>query len=193
MPVKDRPSLSSAFLQGHRQARIIVALEECVAAKGYRAVTVADVVRQAGIARNTFYEAFGSKDECACEAIDRAVAEAVEAMKAAVAEAGREESKEPRVVEVGLGALLKLVEEQPHRARLFLVEGMAAPTVAARRDAGMETFVRVFQGSTPEGLAGLHEMLVGGAARIIAECVTAGRSCVEVEADLREFLLAPFV
>lgn len=190
MPVQDRPLLSSAFILGHRQARIIVALEECVAEKGYRAVTVADVVRQAGIARNTFYESFGSKGECAGEAIDRAVFEAVETMKVAVAAAGVEGVE---AVEVSLSALLRLIDEQPNRARLFLLEGMAEPSVAARRDAGMATFVRLFERSTPESLTGLHEMLIGGTSTILSERLAADQRCVDVESNLRDFLLAPFV
>ena len=45
--------------------------------RGYRAVTVADIVRRAGIARNTFYENFSSKEDCFLAAQDYAVEEAL--------------------------------------------------------------------------------------------------------------------
>ena len=55
------------------------------AEKGLAAVTIADVVREAGVSKRTFYEHFGSKEECFL-ALYRAVsASALTTLKTAVA------------------------------------------------------------------------------------------------------------
>ena len=58
-----RPQLSPEFLAANKERRILDALARCVSRGGYRAVTVAHVVSEAGVARNTFYETFGSKSD----------------------------------------------------------------------------------------------------------------------------------
>jgi AcrR family transcriptional regulator len=75
MPPGRHP-LPREFIAQHQRARIIAALAEETVEKGYRAVTVADIVRRAGIARNTFYENFSSKEDCFLAASETAVREA---------------------------------------------------------------------------------------------------------------------
>src|ERR1700753_3928380 len=48
---------------GHR-ARLISAMAESIADKGYRDTTVADVVRLARTSRRNFYEHFDDRDAC---------------------------------------------------------------------------------------------------------------------------------
>ena len=61
----ERPRISQDFLDQHRRDRLVTALAGCIVEKGYRGTTVADVVSGAHVARNTFYDQFGSKDEAA--------------------------------------------------------------------------------------------------------------------------------
>ena len=44
-----------------------------VASKGYAATTVADLTKQAGVSRTTFYELFDDKEACFLTAYDSAV------------------------------------------------------------------------------------------------------------------------
>jgi AcrR family transcriptional regulator len=60
-----RPRISQGFIRQHQRERLVTGLAHCIEEKGYRATTVADVVAAAGVARNTFYENFASKEECA--------------------------------------------------------------------------------------------------------------------------------
>lgn len=53
--------LSGDFVALQKERRILKAFASLVAEQGYQATTVADIVRRAGIARNTFYETFGGK------------------------------------------------------------------------------------------------------------------------------------
>ncbi len=74
-PPPGRQRLSREFIARHQRARIVTALAEETNERGYRAVTVADIVRRAGIARNTFYDNFASKEDCFLATQDFAVEE----------------------------------------------------------------------------------------------------------------------
>ena len=90
--------------------------------KGYRAVTVADIVSRAGIARNTFYENFSSKEDCFLAAQKYAMSAAL----GRVVEAAGEIDDWPYRVEAGLAAFLAYVAEEPALARTCMVEALAA-------------------------------------------------------------------
>jgi AcrR family transcriptional regulator len=47
----------------HQRERILTAVE-LIAERGYRAVTIAYIVRRAAIARGRFYENFASREDC---------------------------------------------------------------------------------------------------------------------------------
>ncbi len=76
--------------------------------RGYRAVTVADIVRRAGIARNTFYDNFSSKEDCFLATQDYAVEESLARVVEAAADADGWEA----LTVAGLGAFLKYVAER---------------------------------------------------------------------------------
>src|SRR5258705_2525937 len=76
--------LSSEFVVQHQRARIIHGLADEIADRGYREVTVADIVKRAGVARNTFYANFGSKEECFLAASDLAGEEAMRRVAEAI-------------------------------------------------------------------------------------------------------------
>src|ERR1700709_973754 len=76
-PPPGRHPLPKEFIAQHQRARIISAPAEEAVEQGFRAVTVADIVRRAGIARNTFYENFSSKEDCFLAASEFAVKEAL--------------------------------------------------------------------------------------------------------------------
>jgi AcrR family transcriptional regulator len=60
-----RPRISQDFIRQHQRERLVTGLANCIEEKGYRATTVTEIVADAHVARNTFYENFGSKEECA--------------------------------------------------------------------------------------------------------------------------------
>jgi AcrR family transcriptional regulator len=63
MAVGDR--IPADFIAARKSRRILKALAELLDEKGYRATKIADIVRQAGVARKTFYDNFGGKDDAA--------------------------------------------------------------------------------------------------------------------------------
>lgn len=57
-------------LRASQRGRLICAITDCVAEKGYAATSVADVIALAGVSRRTFYEHFSDKEECFLAAYD---------------------------------------------------------------------------------------------------------------------------
>src|SRR6516164_10070200 len=68
-----------------QRARMLDAMVQSVAEKGYARVAVADVVERAGVSRKTFYEQFANKEECFLAAYDDGVDRLLAAIDAALA------------------------------------------------------------------------------------------------------------
>jgi AcrR family transcriptional regulator len=64
-PVKFGDRLPSDFITCQRQQRITKAVAELVTENGYHGTKIADIVRRAGVARKTFYDAFAGKEDAA--------------------------------------------------------------------------------------------------------------------------------
>ena len=197
-PPPGRHLPSRDFIARHQRARIIAALAEETARQGYRAVTIADIVRRAGIARNTFYENFSSKEECFLAAYDHA---STEALRRIVNAAGEVESW-PARVNAGLAAFLRYVACEPALARTCIVEALAAgPAAMERYERAIQLFVPLFRiGRTvsPRGdelPETLEETIVGGIFWILYQRIVMGRleEIEDLHEELVEFSLAPYV
>src|SRR4051812_24329832 len=93
-----------------QRGRMLDAIAETVALRGYGATTVADVVERAGVSRKTFYEHFRDKEECFLVAYDTGVEVLMATMRAG----------EP------IRAYLETLAAEPAFARTFLIEIGAA-------------------------------------------------------------------
>jgi AcrR family transcriptional regulator len=193
-----RHSLSREFIAQHQRARIIAALAAETVEKGYRAVTVADIVRGAGIARNTFYENFSSKEDCFLAACDYAVTEAL----GRVVDAASRVDDWPARVRAGLAAFLEYVAGEPALARTCIVEALSAgPAAIERYERSIQAFVPLFRlgrkaSPNGEGLPDtLEETIVGGIFWILYQRIVTGQ--VEQVEDLLdqlvEFSLTPYL
>lgn len=56
------PRISGEFLNARRRERILRALADLISDRGYFETRIADIVRQAGVARKTFYDTFDGKE-----------------------------------------------------------------------------------------------------------------------------------
>jgi AcrR family transcriptional regulator len=80
-----RPHLSvREELRASQRGRLICAVADSVAAKGYAATSVADVIALAGVSRTTFYEHFVDKEACFLAAYDSGAKAIYDAMVAAI-------------------------------------------------------------------------------------------------------------
>jgi AcrR family transcriptional regulator len=197
MPPGRHP-LSREFIAQHQRARIIAALAEETMAKGYRAVTVADIVRRAGIARNTFYENFSSKEDCFLAASEFAVTEAL----GQIVEAASKFESWPARVNAGLAAFLSYVATEPALARTCIVEALSAgPAAVERYERSIQSFVpllRLGRKVSPQGEElpeTLEETIVGGVFWILYQRIIMGQSeqIEDLRAELVEFSLTPYL
>lgn len=197
-PAPGRHQLSREFIAHHQQARITAALAEEVAAQGYRAVTVADIVRRAGIARNTFYDNFASKEACFLAAQDYAVGEALRR----VIEAATEVDSWQARADAGLAAFLHYVASEPALARTCIVEALSAgPAAVARYEASLQAFIPLFRiGRTvsPHGEElpdTLEETIIGGVFWIVYQRIILGEAeqIEQLRPELVEFALTPYI
>jgi AcrR family transcriptional regulator len=196
-PPPGRQRISREFLVQHQRARIVNALAEETSLRGYRAVTVADVVRRAGIARNTFYDNFSSKEACFLATQDYAVEEALRRVVEAAAEA---ESWEDRLG-AGLSAFLGYVAGEPALARSCIVEALSAGEAARERyEESLQAFLPLLrlgrEASPYDDLPDtLEETIAGGIFWVVYQRIVRGRTD-QIEAllpALLDFALTPYI
>jgi AcrR family transcriptional regulator len=197
-PVPGGQPLSREFISRHQRARIIGALAQETAEKGYRAVAVAAIVSRAGIARSTFYENFGSKEECFLAAQEEAMATALER----VVEAAGTFERWPQRVRAGLSAFLDYVIAEPALARTCMVESLSAGPAAVRHhEESQQAFVsllRLGRDASPEGQRlpeALEEAIVGGVFWIVYQRLASGaeKTVPALLPELIEFTLTPYL
>jgi AcrR family transcriptional regulator len=130
-----------------------------------RSVSVADVVGRAGIARNTFYELFRSKDDAFRHALTAALEAGIEAVGGGA---------DP------VAALVDFVNESPSEARCLLIE---APQGAPDQyEQSLDRIVTEVFGADNE----IGRMVVGGSAAILYRCLEREE---EIDVDgLRAFI-----
>lgn len=191
-----RPQLSPAFVAAHRRRRMIGAMAELCAERGYEGTRVADVVRRAHVARKTLYDNFSGKEELFLAAFDLTLAEA-EAQIAASCDPIANEDWEART-EAGLRTLLEFIAAHPAEARLCLVEAPAAsPQSAARYEAAFEAFIARLRGAaptSPDRPATLEEVLVGGMVWIVRREIRrdAAERAADLFPELAQFVISPY-
>jgi AcrR family transcriptional regulator len=130
-----------------QRERLLVAMADAVAAKGYAHVAVAAVIERAGVSRRSFYEHFANKEECFLAAYDAGVAGLLDAIAEAeeAARGGRDGVPGGLLAaaRAGTEVYLQLLADNPAFARTFLVEVLGAgPDALARRDAVHERFAQ---------------------------------------------------
>lgn len=178
--------------------RIITALVRETSERGFRTVTVADIVKRAGISRKTFYENFTSKEECFLAAQEHAM---LTALNRVVEAAGTHQSW-PRRVRAGLTAFLDYVAEEPALAKTCMVEALAvSPSSIGYYEESQQAFVSLFKvGRDVSSVAGelpetLEEAVVGGVFWIIYQRLVAAdaETIAELAPELVEFVLTPYL
>jgi AcrR family transcriptional regulator len=129
---------------------LIGALAAGVAEKGYAATTIADIVALAHVSKRTFYEHFGSKEECLLALYDHVTSR----LMAIIRSSGNPRQRFPRRIAEGVAAFLSALDSMPLFSRTLLVEMQAAGQRAFR----------------------LRQETLRGFARTIVELVEAGRA-----------------
>jgi AcrR family transcriptional regulator len=184
-----------------QRGRMIEAMVEAVAEKGYAATTVADVVAAAGVSRRTFYEHFSDREDCFLAAYDAGVdillGHLVQEAAAADGLDWRERTRR------GVRAYLDVLAAEPAFARTFLIEVVAAgPRALDRRAEVHGRFVELLRTQLalaradhpelPEVPDAVYAAIVGGVNEVVSGWVREGRGdrLPELEPTLTRIQLA---
>lgn len=192
-----RPELPREFVASHKRRRMMDAVAELTAEKGYEATKIADIVRSAAVARKTLYDNFDGKEDLFLSAVDSTFAE----MRVVVEEACERTngSSEEHGIIVGLEALLNFVAERPAAARMCMLEAISAtPSSARLYDVAMRNFVELLRNGAPTEAdlpETIEESLVGGVAWILQLQIRRGEAdqAPELLPELSQFVLSPYL
>lgn len=196
---RGRHGLSRAFVLSNQRERIIESLAVVCAQKGFPAVSVEDIIVDAGVSRRTFYDLFEDKQHCFACAYDLVFERVFAAFDAAYWAGDR---PWPERMASGLNALLELFAAEPVLARLVIVEVLAAGRGALeRRDAALKRFETFFgpgRVGLPSELAGqqlLARAVVGGLSEALYARILSGDTArlPEIGSDFLYCALVPYV
>jgi AcrR family transcriptional regulator len=165
-----------------QRGRMLEAMAEVVAEKGYAATTVADVIGRAGVSRRTFYEQFRDKEACFLAAYDAGVELLLGALR-------RDDDKEQDPVaraRARTRAYLETLASEPAFARTFLIEVAAAgPAALERREAVHDRFAALLREQLAAARAQLPDLpeppeevylaAVGATDLVVSRLVARGR------------------
>jgi len=159
----------------NQRERLVAAVAEACADKGYADTSVADLTTRAGVSTATFYKLFAGKHECALEAHR----ELLERLLEEVDRAGGKVQGRVAKVRAAVRTVLVLFAADAPTARLLTVEVLAlGPAGAARNDAAVEAFASRLRRDPAGGshASASEWATVAGIAMLIGKRVMAGEA-----------------
>ncbi len=121
----------------NQRERLVAAMAEACAERGYAQTSVADVARRAGVSSVTFYKQFAGKQDCMLAAHRQLLGRLLEEVDLAT----EEESSTGAGVRTAIRTALTLFAADAPSARLLTIEILTAGSEGAKRhDAMVEAF-----------------------------------------------------
>lgn len=158
--------------------RLLEGMGIAVAAKGYAETTIADIVREAGVSRRTFYEHFATKSDCLIALYKAGSMRALSVL----AEAVDPDQPWQTQVEPSLAAYLTYRSQAPALLRMLFVDivGMGPEGLAARAEINRE-IARWIQAATHEEgklpiSTELAMTVIGGINELVLRAIQQGES-----------------
>lgn len=194
---RGRHGLPRELVERSQRERLLAAVVRVTATKGYESTTVGDILGEAGVGRETFYELFDDKLGCMLAA-HRILIDALEEQVRAVYS---KEGPWPERVRNALAVTLTWFAADPQAARFTLVElSTVGPAFRAIFQSEYARFTKLLddglpdEGPDPE-LARATGLAVGAIMARIYEEVLLGRAAelTRLLPDLTYELLVPFV
>lgn len=124
------PVQNESAVNEHRY-RLLEGMANAVAANGYAATTIADIVQAASVSRRTFYEHFSTKAECLIALYESASLNALNVLRDAI-DPGQPWQTQ---AEQAMTAYLKCLSQNPLLTRTLFIEilGLGSEGLVARR------------------------------------------------------------
>jgi AcrR family transcriptional regulator len=149
--------LDRDVVEASQRARLLEAAGRAVAARGYAAATIDDVVRGAGVSKKTFYEHFADKEGCFLAAYEAAGEE----LFRRVLEAHGTSDDWMERTRAGIAAYLRWLAAEPALARVFLIEVAAAgPRAAQARESLRDRYAVLMRERQEEARADIPSLPV---------------------------------
>jgi AcrR family transcriptional regulator len=168
--LKPGPGHSAEEVSADQRRRIHAAMIDLVAERGYEAVTVRELARQAGVSQRTLYKHFPTKQECFLDTYELIARCGVR--RALVAQRCASSWRER--LGLGIGAFVVELAREPRAAHLALVDCFSAwPDSSARmgRTAGLfDALLADSVAHAPDGGIALSPRM--------AKAIVAGIACV---------------
>jgi AcrR family transcriptional regulator len=183
---------------GDPRRRLLAAMVETVALRGYDRTTTSRVLSNAGLEEATFSEHFYDKHDCFMQATDDLLGR-VE--RAALAQF-QQGAPWPERVQLALQSLLCTLAHNPAGARVAFVEMLGAgPEACERQRSVLALFATLIEEGRLQAAdstalpAQTSEAIVGGIASIVQRRILQGDTArlPELHADLTYFALLPYL
>jgi AcrR family transcriptional regulator len=190
--------LSREQIVDSQRERLLAAIAQEVAAHGYRATTITEMVKLASVSTRDFYELFTGKEDCFLAAFE-VVRDHLEEM---VAAAAADADDWPHKVIAALRAALEFFAAEPDLARLCLLESVSAtPAIAVRfRESILACVPALAQGrgelADPDSLLPeTEDAILGGIVSLATRSIIAGEATrlPALLPDVADFALSPYL
>ena len=194
---RGRHGLPRELVERSQRERLMAAVVRVTARKGYDATSVADILDEAGVGRESFYELFDDKLDCLLAAHDVLVDHLEATIKAAYDQPGPWADR----VRNSVAAMLEWFAADPAAARVTMVELAGVGSVARERfQDSFRRFSKLLEEGYDERELGAarpqaSELAVGAGIARVYEEVVRGRAA-ELPGLLPELtyeILVPFV
>lgn len=194
---RGRHGLPRELVERSQRERLLAAVVRVTATKGYEATTVADILGEAGVGRESFYELFDDKLDCMLAAHKVLIDDLEEHVGAAYAADG----PWPLRMRSALAATLEWFASDPDVARFALVElSTVGPAFRPRFKAEFARGVTLLEeGAGPDApepqVPQAYRLAVGAILARIYEEVVLGRTAglADLIPALSYELLVPFI
>jgi AcrR family transcriptional regulator len=135
-------NVSRSFVVHNQRERILDALANLAAAKGYGATTIPEIVQEAAVSVQAFYEHFSGKEDAFLVAYEIGHRKAL-----AIVERAYESQEDwPAAVRTGITILLEFLASEPAYAHLALIDVLtASPKAAAVAHDGMSAYAAMLE------------------------------------------------
>jgi AcrR family transcriptional regulator len=194
---RGRHGLPREIVARSQRERLLAAVVQVSAERGYEGTTVADILGEAGVGRESFYELFEDRRDCMLAAHALLVDDLEEKVRSAYEGPGEWVDRS----RAALAAALDWFASDPAAARFTLIEvGAVGPVFRLRFEDAFTRFVAIVEAGVPddvprpEPLSGASLAVGAALARIYRE-VAIGRTTGlnDLQPELTYELLVPYL
>jgi AcrR family transcriptional regulator len=175
---RGRHALAPDEVLRDQRERLLAAVPAVAAERGYEAMSVADIVKAAGVSRNAFYKNFSDKQDCVATAHELGHERLFEVLSLSCYEGGTIEERVRTALEAGLNVLA----DDPALARFLFVEAPSGgDEIALRYHEWLGRYGVLLRSAAPDLPSEsvpppeVEQVIVGGIASRVASEVLRGR------------------